>query len=158
MGLHGRRSPPPSADLELGALMKPSKARLDLIELVKECLMNGPVPLHVYAKIVGCKTTDPASWERSARRLVAKLKAQNHRVIALGDAERLTLDFSQATALLRGLPESKALSPPRSKRERSRAQRVTPEQMTKILAVMVGPAIACSRAIATRIQIIRSAL
>jgi hypothetical protein len=68
---------------------------LDLHELVQHSLVHGPVDLERYAVIRQVDSEQVASWERSARRLVQRLRALGYRVAAEGDGETLTLDFAR---------------------------------------------------------------
>lgn len=112
------------------------KARLDVLELVRACLKDGPVDLQTYARIVGCQG-DPLSWERSARRLVAKLREQGHKIEALGDGLRLTIDLSKAPRLVKKLPESRQLSLPSSTRAPRGTQRNSEELKREVLVVEI---------------------
>lgn len=137
------------------------KRRTDLIELVRESLLNGPVPLSLYAQIVQCDSSDPASWERSARRLVKLLRGLKLKVETKGDAERLCIDFTKARSwapIRMKFPEFKAVSPPLSKPERRRARRITPEQLESRIMVRLGPALDSLEALESGLEALRSIL
>lgn len=77
-----------------GLSSREAREILDLDELIQHCLQHGPVPLGRYARIRAVESDSLASWERSARRFVAKLRALGFRITAEGDREELRMDFS----------------------------------------------------------------
>jgi hypothetical protein len=87
--------------------MTPNEARLisALHELVLASVKDGPVPLELYASIRGVNSEKPASWERSARRLVRELTGLGFFVEALGDGDSMAIDFGKDTALRRELEQ-----------------------------------------------------